>query len=114
MASAIPLNTFKTFIAKVTTSANTVYTCPAGVTTVVLLAQVSNVDTNANTVQVTASHVRNPNTTRLIANVQIPTNDAASLLMGKLVLETGDGFSIQSNANNAAELTLSILETANA
>ena len=114
MASAIPLNTFKTIISKATTSANTIYVCPNGVTTVVLLAQVSNVDVNANTVQVTASHVRSSNTTRLIANVKIPTNDAASLIMGKLVLETGDGFSIQADANNAAELTLSILETANA
>jgi hypothetical protein len=113
MASAIPLNTFKTIISNVTTSANVVYTCPGGVTTVVLLAQVSNVD-NSNTVQVTVAHTRGANTTRLIANATIPVRDAASLLMGKLVLETGDGFSIQGSANNAAELTLSILETADA
>lgn len=113
MASAIPLNTFKTYIANVTTSANTVYTCPGGVTTVILLAQVSNVDI-ANTIQVTAAHVRGANTTRLIANVEIPIQDAASMLMGKLVLQPGDGFNIRASANNAAELTLSILETANA
>jgi ABC-type polysaccharide transport system permease subunit len=112
MASAIPLNSFKTIITNVTNAANTVYTCPAGVTTVVLLAQVSNVD-NA-TVNVTAAHRRGANTTRLIANVKIPVQDAASLLTGKLVLETGDGFSIQADRLNAAELTLSILETANA
>ena len=113
MASAIPLNTFKTIIANVTTSANVIYTCPAGVTTVVLLAQVSNIN-NANTINVTAAHKRGANTTRLIANAQIPIQDAASLLMGKLVLETGDGFSIQANANDSAEITLSILETADA
>ena len=113
MASAIPLNTFKTIIANVTTSANVIYTCPPGITTVVLLAQVSNID-NVNTVNVTAAHKRGANTTRLIANAQIPIQDAASLLMGKLVLETGDGFSIQASANDAAELTLSILETADA
>ena len=96
-----------------TTSANVVYTCPPGVTTVVLLAQVSNID-GSNTVNVTAAHKRGANTTRLIANAKIPVQDAASLLMGKLVLETGDGFSIQANANNADELTLSILETADA
>lgn len=112
MASAIPLNTFKTIIANVTTSANVIYTCPPGITTVVLLAQVSNIDTT--TVNVTAAHKRGANTTRLIANAQIPIQDAASLLMGKLVLETGDGFSIQADRDNAAELTLSILETADA
>lgn len=113
MASAIPLNTFKTIIANVTTSANVIYTCPPGITTVVLLAQVSNIDIS-NTINVTASHKRGANTTRLIANAQIPIQDAASLLMGKLVLETGDGFSIQANADNSAEITLSILETADA
>jgi hypothetical protein len=112
MAQNIPLNTFKTVALPVTTVANTVYTCPAGVTTVVLLAQVSNINTS-NTIDVTASHVRDGNVTRLIANTEIPTNDAASLLLGKLVLEAGDGFSILSNANNSAELTLSILETSN-
>ena len=112
MASAIPLNSFKTIITNITNAANTVYTAPPGVTTVVLLAQVSNVD-NA-TVNVTAAHRRGANTTRLIANVKIPVQDAASLLTGKLVLETGDGFSIQADRINAAELTLSILETANA
>jgi hypothetical protein len=112
MAQNIPLNTFKTVALPVTTVANTVYTCPAGVTTVVLLAQVSNINTSS-TIDVTASHVRGGNVTRLIANTEIPTNDAASLLLGKLVLEAGDGFSILSNANNSAELTLSILETSN-
>jgi|DEB19_MinimDraft_3_1074340.scaffolds.fasta_scaffold06574_4 hypothetical protein len=112
MASNIPLNSFKTIITNITNSANTVYTAPPGVTTVVLLAQVSNID-NA-TVNVTAAHKRGANTTRLIANVKVPIQDAASLLTGKLVLETGDGFSIQADRLDAAELTLSILETANA
>jgi len=35
------------------------------------------------------------------------------MLLGKLVLEAGDGFRISSSANNSAELTLSILETSN-
>jgi hypothetical protein len=113
MASAIPLNTFKTIIANVITNANTVYTAPAGVTTVVLMAQVANVNP-AQTVKVSASHIRGANNTRLIANAEIPIQDAASLLMGKLVLEAGDGFSIQANLNDSAELSLSLLETANA
>lgn len=113
MALNIPLNTFRTITAAVTTSANTVYTCPAGVTTVVLLAQVSNVNTSSS-VEVTASHVRGGNVTRLLANAEIPITDAANMLMGKLVLEVGDGFRISASANNSAELSLSILETANA
>jgi len=113
MASAIPLNTFRTIVANVTTAANTVYTAPAGVTTVVLMAQVSNVNATL-TVKVSASHIRGANNTRLIANAEIPIRDAGSLLMGKLVLESGDGFSIQADLSNSAELSLSVLETANA
>jgi ABC-type polysaccharide transport system permease subunit len=113
MASAIPLNNFRTIITNVITNANTVYTAPAGVTTVVLMAQVANVNPTQ-TVKVSASHIRGANNTRLIANAEIPIQDAASLLMGKLVLESGDGFSIQANLNDSAELSLSLLETANA
>ena len=112
MAQNIPLNVFKTIALPVTTVANTVYTCPAGVTTVVLLAQVSNINTSSY-IDVTASHIRNGNVTRLIANTEIPTEDATSMLLGKLVLEAGDGFRISASANNSAELTLSILETSN-
>ena len=113
MASAIPLNTFKTIVTNVITNANTVYTAPPGVTTVVLMAQVANVNPTQ-TVKVSASHIRGANNTRLIANAEIPIRDAGSLLMGKLVLEAGDGFSIQADLNNSAELSLSLLETANA
>jgi hypothetical protein len=63
---------------------------------------------------VTAAHIRGANNTRLIANAEIPIRDAGSLLMGKLVLEAGDGFSIQADLNDSAELSLSVLETANA
>jgi hypothetical protein len=113
MAQNIPLNTFKTIALPITTVANTVYTCPAGVTTVVLLAQVSNINTSS-TVNITASHIRGSNVTRLIANTSVPISDASNMLMGKLVLEVGDGFQISASANNSAELALSILETANA
>ena len=42
--AAIPLNTFKTTTFNLTTNFQSVYTVPVGVTTVVLLAQVSNID----------------------------------------------------------------------
>jgi hypothetical protein len=77
------------------------------------MAQVANVNATQ-TVRVTAAHIRGANNTRLIANAEIPIRDAGSLLMGKLVLESGDGFSIQANLIDSAELSLSVLETANA
>jgi hypothetical protein len=113
MASAIPLNTFKTTTANVTTVMTTIYTAPAGVTTVILLAQISNID-NANSITVSANHIRGSNSTAIIKNTTVPVNDAASLLTGKLILQTGDSFAISASANSRSQLLLSYLETANA
>jgi hypothetical protein len=113
MALQIPLNSFKTTTANVTTSSTTVYTTPAGVTTVVLLAQVSNIHASES-VTVSANHIRGSNLTSIVKNTVIPTTDATNLLLGKLILQTGDSLSITANANNRAQLLLSYLETANA
>ena len=108
---AIALNIFKTVTANVTTTGNVVYTAPAGYSTVVLLAQVSN--TGANVITVSADHVRSGNHTSILTNGELPPNDSMNLLFGKLILQTGDGFSVSTSENNSAELLLSVLETAN-
>jgi len=110
--ATIALNTFKTTTANVTTVQQTIYTAPAGVTTVILLAQVSNIDTT-NSVTVSANHVRGSNVTSIIRNTTIPIRDAATLLTGKLILQTGDSFTAIADANNRGQLLLSYLETAN-
>ena len=111
--AAIPLNTFKTTTLDLTTASQTVYTTPTGVTTVVLLAQVSNINATSS-ITVSANHVRSPNTTSIIKNTIIPINDAVSLLTGKLILQTGDSFTANCNVNSSGQLILSYLETANA
>ena len=113
MSSSIPLNTFKTSTFNVTTVDTTVYTTPAGVTTVVLLAQVANINASSQ-VTISATHLRSGNVTSIIKNTIIPINDAASLLTGKLILQTGDSFTISAGANSSGQLLLSYLETANA
>ena len=70
-------------------------------------------ETPANTssyIDVTASHIRNGNVTRLIANTEIPTEDATSMLLGKLVLEAGDFLSVTSSLANSADVIVSVLE----
>jgi hypothetical protein len=111
--TTIALNTFKTTTANVTTSSTNVYTTPAGVTTVVLLAQVSNIDATES-VTISANHIRGSNSTSIIKNTTIPVADATNLLLGKLILQTGDSFNISASANSRAQLVLSYLETANA
>lgn len=124
----LPLNTFKTKTSILTTATNTrVYTAPIGVTAIVLMANAANCDLN-NTRLVTFAHFRNlpvlPDTqgnggqpgnvlTEQVLNFAIPSNDAASLLSGKLIVESLDSIIAYSDAPGAIKLTLSILETAN-
>jgi hypothetical protein len=110
---ALPLNAFKTTTFNVTTADAIVYTAPAGVTSVVLLAQVSNIDP-INTIIVSATYLRGSTLTSIIKNTQVPINDSVSLLSGKLILQAGDSFIIKGNSNGTGQLILSYLETANA
>ena len=55
--AAVPLNRFKTIRAGITTQTVGIYTCPIGVSAVVLLAQATNL-TDDTTAEVTAYHSR--------------------------------------------------------
>jgi hypothetical protein len=124
----IPLNTFKTKTKVLdTNSTATVYVAPIGVTSIILMAQVANVDPNdAHTI--TFSHHRrfrvlpdaqgnnaqDPNvTTELVMNFEVPPNDSASLITGKMILESQDSIRAYSDAEGQMKLVLSVLETAN-
>jgi hypothetical protein len=123
----IPLNTFKTKTAVLTTNTTaTVYTAPVGTTAIVLSAQIANLTTE--TQMVSFIHHRNipilpdaqgngaqPGNTDsyLVKNYEVPTSDAAVPLAGKLIIETLDSVRCYSSAENSLQLVLSILETAN-
>lgn len=123
----IPLNTFKTKTKILdTNSTATVYVAPIGVTSIVLMAQASNV--GATDATITFSHHRrfrvlpdaqgnngqDPNvTTELVKNFTIPSNDSASLITGKMIIEAQDSVRAFSNTTASIKLVLSILETAN-
>lgn len=126
----IPLNTFKTKtkILDANTTA-TAYVAPIGVTSIVLMAQVANVDSEE-AYPITFSHHRrfrvlpdaqgnnaqDPNvTTELVMNFEVPPNDSASLITGKMILESQDSIRAYTSADGAGsmKLVLSILETAN-
>lgn len=106
-----PLNVFRTYTADLTTTPEIIYTAPAGHTSVVLLAQVSNLVAGA--IQVSGYHVRGGNYTTLVYNTGVPQNDAVNILSGKLVLETGDAIAASASADGSAQIVLSILETLN-
>jgi hypothetical protein len=108
---ATPINTFKTVTWNLTTTSEQIYTAPAITSTIILMAQVSNVaGVPAN---VTAIHYdpATDTSTELIKNFTIPDADAASVLVGKLVLTAGQSFYASASANDHLKLTLSLLET---
>jgi len=133
----LPLNTFKTKTAILTSSTtytnysgigtSTVYTAPIGVTAIVLMAQIANLTTA--TQLVNFLHHRNrpvladaqgngyqaPNTdSALVKDFAIPSGDAGTPLTGKLIVESLDSIrAYGGGAGGGLQLVLSILETAN-
>lgn len=127
----IPLNTFKTktrILTAFTSTTATInaYVTPIGVTSIILMAQVSNISTQ--TQSVTFIHSRNRPIladaqgqgaqpagvqTYLVNGFDIPANDAGTVLSGKLILEQLDSVKAWASTSGTLHLTLSILETAN-
>lgn len=111
--AVVALNTFKTIRADLTTSSVGIYTCPVGVATIILIAQVTNVSTDNSTYKVTASHSRTSVDFKFANDLPIPSNDSVNLIPdGKLVLETNDTVKFNADQNNKLQLILSVLETA--
>ena len=107
----IPLNSFKTVTAVLTESLTDIYTAPANVTSIILMAQIANVSENP--ITTTFVHNNGAVNTELIRDYPVPGNDAVSATTGKLILETGQKIRASAAVNNQLKLTLSILESAN-
>lgn len=111
----LPLNTFRTITNQnLSTTAQNIYTCPVGVTAIVLMAQVSNVDPSL-VGEITFAHVRQNIYTYLVKNTLIPTQDALNPLSGRLILQSGDSIVVQAGNNSGAlQILISLVESANA
>ena len=109
---ATALNVFKTITSNLTTQSNVIYTAPALKTSIILSLQVTNVSNNTVTVTLLHSTATNQQV-ELAKDFEIPTKDSASVLTGKLVLETGQKVVDFAGANTALKLVMSLLETAN-
>ncbi len=123
----LPLNKFLTKTAVLTTSSTTtVYTSPIGVTSIVLMAQVSNLTTETHSVSF--EHFRfktilpdaqgfggQPGLTpsMLVKDFAIPPNDAGTPLSGKMIIEELDSVRAYADTSGTMQLVLSVLQTAN-
>jgi hypothetical protein len=109
--AVLPLNTFRTINRGLSSNLQTLYTCPTGVTAIILLAQVSN--KSSATARVTFNHVRQGVVTPLVFNTPIPIEDALSVLTGRLVLEENDRITASATSTDLS-IVLSLVESANA
>lgn len=112
MAITVPLNTFKSQAANLTTVNTVLYTAPAEITTIVLMAQVSNTSNAAANVTFFYKSNAGP-ATELVREFDVYPKDAAAILTGKLVLEQGHSILAQASANNRLKIVMSLLETSN-
>lgn len=116
--ASIALNKFRTIRVAITTQMVGIYTCPIGVSSIIILSQVTNISSgnSLGKYNVTAVHSRsieNPADYKIANQLTIPPNDGINLIPdGRLALETNDVLKIQANENNTLELILSVLETA--
>jgi hypothetical protein len=113
--AAVALNSFKTIRKAITTGTVGIYTCPVGVSAIVLLAQVTNL-TSSTTSQVTALHSRpgeTPTDYKFANGAYVPPNDSINLVPdGRLSLETNDIIKINGSGEGELNIILSVLETA--
>ncbi len=104
-------NTFVNARAALTGSLTTVYTAPGGTTSIVLLAQATNVDNSAaQAVTFCWYDASGSVKTDLVKALSVPANAAVGLIAGKLVLMPGDYLQASSSAGSLIELSLSFLE----
>jgi hypothetical protein len=125
--ATLPLNTFLTKTAVLTDNTTaTVYTSPIGITSIVLTAQIANLTTQTQTVSFAHFRFRTvlpdaqgfggqPGQTQslMLREFQIPPNDAALPLGGKMIIEELDSIQAYVSNSGTCQLVLSILQTAN-
>jgi len=112
---ALALNNYQTITGIITTGSVGIYTAPTGYSAIVLLAQATNIGSSTQTINF--SHERTTSgiavTTEMLKGFPVPANDAANLLAGKLVLESGDAVVVSSSSTTDVKFISSILETLN-
>lgn len=108
------LNTFRTITKVLSSVESVIYTAPANITAIVLMAQVTNVTANETDVTVIHNDTSESVSTELVKGFSVPGNDASGVISGKLVIETGNSISGLASDDNRLKITMSILESLNA
>lgn len=106
------VNIFKNINKDLTIAGETVYTVPLAYSGIILSAQVSNVTGVTQNFSMLVVNV-DTSSRSLITDFDVPGNDAASALVGKLVLEPGQSLFVSASDDTSLKLVLSLLESQN-
>lgn len=96
----------------ITSGLSTFYTCPSGFDAVINFCQIANADASTHNVNmaITISGI-----TRYLAyDVEVPVQASLAPLSANLVLQAGDTLSVQTDADDVLDLTMSVVEIRNA
>jgi len=106
-------NTFKNKLATgVGTSTNTVYTCPANTTAVVIGVTLCNLKTTGVEATLQVNDTSASATSHLLKSAPVPSGSSIVVVGGeqKIVLEAGDSIRCAASAASAIDVTMSVLE----
>ena len=105
------INIFKSVTKSLVIAGEEVYETPPGFTGIVLMAQVTNVTATPEIVSM--SVLTDSQETFLAYEFEVPGNDSAGMLTGKLVLEPGQRVFFSAGSDNTLQLVMSVLESQN-
>lgn len=92
-------------------AADTLYTAPAGTTSIVLGAAIANKTGNTASITLTFNDSSDADSSSLLHNVQIPGYTTLEVFSGqKYILEEADSLTALSDSANAVDVILSVLE----
>ena len=120
---AVPLNTFKTTTAVIpeeppggfTGDSDVIYVVPQGITAIILMAQIANLDSSEHTITFTHYDRDEVLNTELVKDLPVLPKDAVGVITGKLIVEETNRVRCSGSNGSAGKLklVLSYLESLN-
>jgi hypothetical protein len=111
--TSLPLNKFRLLASTLDSGSNMIYSSSIDVSTIVLSCQITNLSSTTQYATVQLAKSGSVSKFTLLKDGAIPVSESLSPLAGKLVLEKGDQFFINSAVSGSLDTILSVLENAN-
>lgn len=106
------VNIFKNINRNLTIAGETIYTVPLAYSGIILSAQISNITGSTQSFSMYVVNL-DTSTVSLVTDFDVPGYDSASALVGKLVLEPGQGLFVSASDDTSLKLVVSLLESQN-